>query len=151
MGTNQSYSLLGGTNIKEAGGSAAQLQKSRSKLSSMGIGLDYVNHILYDMSDDLKGVNLEIPPDQFDFDLSCNIAMVLGKKNKINPDALALKLKDIFLDNIKNFSKVEIAGPGFINIFLKLEVLTQFMLQVAHTSSHLLPKKQNILLQRKGS
>ena len=56
MGTNQSYSLLGGTNIKEAGGSAAQLQKSRSKLSSMGIGLDYVNHVLYNMPDNLKGV-----------------------------------------------------------------------------------------------
>ena len=27
-----------------------------------------------------KGVNLEIPPEQFNFDLSCNIAMVLGKK-----------------------------------------------------------------------
>jgi len=56
MGTNQSYSLLGGTNIREAKGSGAQLQKSRSKLSSMGIGLDYVNHILYNMPDDLKGV-----------------------------------------------------------------------------------------------
>ena len=30
--------------------------------------------------DNLKGVNLEIPPEQFNFDLSCNIAMVLGKK-----------------------------------------------------------------------
>ena len=30
--------------------------------------------------DNLKGINLEIPPDQFNFDLSCNIAMVLGKK-----------------------------------------------------------------------
>ena len=47
--------------------------------------------------DNLKGVNLEIPPEQFNFDLSCNIAMVLGKKNKINPKTLALKLKDIFL------------------------------------------------------
>ena len=27
--------------------------------------------------EDLKGVNLEIPPEQFNFDLSCNIAMVL--------------------------------------------------------------------------
>jgi arginyl-tRNA synthetase len=30
--------------------------------------------------DNLKGINLEIPPEQFNFDLSCNIAMVLGKK-----------------------------------------------------------------------
>ena len=29
--------------------------------------------------DDFKGINLEIPPEKFNFDLSCNIAMVLGK------------------------------------------------------------------------
>ena len=44
-----------------------------------------------DQIDNLKGVNLEIPPEQFNFDLSCNIAMVLGKKNKIPPKILALK------------------------------------------------------------
>ena len=33
---------------------------------------------------DFKGVSLEVPPEQFNFDLSCNIAMVLGKKKKIN-------------------------------------------------------------------
>ena len=70
--------------------------------------------------DNLKGINLEVPPEEFNFDLSCNIAMVLGKKNKINPKLLASKLKDIFLDKINNFSEIEIAGPGFLNIkFLK--------------------------------
>jgi len=73
--------------------------------------------------DDLKGVNLEIPPEQFNFDLSCNVAMVLGKKNKINPNTLALKLKDIFSNKIKNFSKVDIAGPGFLNIKLSKSAL----------------------------
>ncbi len=73
--------------------------------------------------DNLKGVNLEIPPEQFNFDLSCNIAMVLGKKNKVNPKTLALKLKDIFLNKIKNFSKIEIAGPGFLNIKLSKSAL----------------------------
>ena len=46
--------------------------------------------------DDLKGINLETPPEQFNFDLSCNIAMILGKKNKINPKTIAMKLKDVF-------------------------------------------------------
>ena len=73
--------------------------------------------------DDLKGVNLEIPPEQYNFDLSCNIAMVLGKKNKINPNALALKLKNTFLNKINNFSKIEIAGPGFLNIKLSKSAL----------------------------
>ena len=39
-------------------------------------------------------INIEIPPPQFDFDLSCNIAMVLGKKLKENPKNLADKIKD---------------------------------------------------------
>ena len=73
--------------------------------------------------DNLKGVNLEIPPEQFNFDLSCNIAMVLGKKNKVNPKTLALKLKDIFLNKIKNFSEIDIAGPGFLNIKLSKSAL----------------------------
>ena len=34
-----------------------------------------------DHVDNLNGVNLEVPPEKFNFDLSCNIAMVLGKKN----------------------------------------------------------------------
>ncbi len=68
--------------------------------------------------DNLKGINLEIPPEQFEYDLSCNIAMVLGKKNNINPKTLATKLKSIFLKKIKNFSEIDIAGPGFLNIKL---------------------------------
>jgi len=71
-----------------------------------------------DHIDNLRGVNLEVPPEKFNFDLSCNIAMVLGKKNKINSKILALKLKDIFLNKISNFSEVDIAGPGFLNIKL---------------------------------
>ena len=68
--------------------------------------------------DDLKNINLEIPPQQFNFDLSCNIAMVLGKSNKKNPKDLAKKIKEIFLKKILNFSMIEIAGPGFLNIKL---------------------------------
>ncbi len=73
--------------------------------------------------ENLQGVNLEIPPEQFNFDLSCNIAMVLGKKNKINPKTLALKLKDIFITKINNFSEIDIAGPGFLNIKLSKSAL----------------------------
>ena len=73
--------------------------------------------------DSLKGINLEIPPEQFNYDLSCNIAMVLGKKNKINPTKLAFKLKDIFLKEINSFSEIDIAGPGFLNIKLSKSAL----------------------------
>ena len=73
--------------------------------------------------DNLKNVNLEIPPDQFNFDLSCNIAMVLGKSNKLNPKDLAKKIREVFLKQIINFSIIEIAGPGFLNIKLSKTAL----------------------------
>ena len=45
------------------------------------------------------------------------------KKNKINPNLLALKLKDLFLSKIKNFSEINVAGPGFLNIKLSKPAL----------------------------
>ncbi len=73
----------------------------------------------------LKNINLEIPPQQFNFDLSCNIAMVLGKVNKLNPIELAGGIKEIFLKKINNFSNIEIAGPGFLNIKLSNTAMTK--------------------------
>ena len=73
--------------------------------------------------DNLKNINLEIPPQQYNFDLSCNIAMVLGKSNKIKAKDLAKKIKEIFLKEIINFSTIEIAEPGFLNIKLSKAAL----------------------------
>ena len=76
-----------------------------------------------DKIENLNKINLEVPPEQFDFDLSCNIAMVLGKSNKLNPKKLAENLRELFLNQIKNFSNVEVAGPGFLNIRLSKSAL----------------------------
>ena len=74
--------------------------------------------------DNLKSVILEVPPEKFNFDLSCNISLVLSKSNKINPNNLAAQLKKLFENEIKNFEVIEIAGPGFLNIKLsKLAML----------------------------
>ena len=86
--------------------------------------------------DNLQGINLEIPPEQFNFDLSCNIAMVLGKKNKINPRTLALKLKDIFLSKINNFSEIDIAGPGFLNIKLSKSALINNINEILNNKTY---------------
>jgi arginyl-tRNA synthetase len=68
--------------------------------------------------DNLKSINLEIPPEQFNFDLSCNISLVLGKSNQLNPKDLSIQLRELFKKKIKYFEKIEIAGPGFLNIKL---------------------------------
>ena len=66
----------------------------------------------------LRNIIIEKPPENFDFDLSSNIALVLGKINKKNPHEIAEKIKDILSNEIDDFSNVEIAGPGFLNIKL---------------------------------
>ena len=42
--------------------------------------------------DNLKNINLEVPPEEFNYDLSCNISLVLSKSNKLNPKNLATQL-----------------------------------------------------------
>ena len=67
---------------------------------------------------DSKSINLEIPPSNFEHDLSSNISMVLAKKNSLNPKELSESIRDLLKKNIDDFEKVETAGPGFLNIIL---------------------------------
>ncbi len=68
--------------------------------------------------DNIKSINLEVPPEHFDYDLSTNISLVLAKTNKLNPIDLANEIKKLIEENITHFEKVDVAGPGFINIKL---------------------------------
>ena len=65
---------------------------------------------------EIKNIIVETPPDKFDFDLSSNAAMVLAKLSNENPRLIAQKLKEILKNEIKDFSLIEIAGPGFLNL-----------------------------------
>ncbi len=67
-------------------------------------------------SRNLNNINLEVPPEHFNFDLSTNISLVLAKKNNLDPMDLANKIKDLLLAKIDEFHKIEIARPGFLNI-----------------------------------
>ena len=66
-----------------------------------------------DNLNNFRGIVVESPPVEFNFDLSCNAGLVLGTINKINPKELANKIKDLILKDLKDFEKIEIAGPGF--------------------------------------
>jgi len=71
-----------------------------------------------DNLNNFKGIVVEIPPEEFNFDLSCNASLVLAKINKINPKELANKMKDLISKNLSDFEKIDIAGPGFLNLKL---------------------------------
>ena len=72
---------------------------------------------------EFKGITVENPPPDFNFELSCNIALILGKLNKINPKDLAFQIKKLILEKFDDIESVELAGPGFLNIKLKNRTL----------------------------
>ena len=94
-------------------------------------------------TDNLKSINLEIPPEHINFDLSCNIAMVLAKSNNLNSKNLANEIKELFLKKISNFSEVEIAGPGFLNIKLSDDALMNNISLILKNKNNYGSKKNN--------
>ena len=73
--------------------------------------------------DNLVNINLEVPPDHLDYDLSSNVSLVLAKNNKLNPINLASEIKDLLLKKESHFEKIDVARPGFINIKLSNDAL----------------------------
>ena len=90
-----------------------------------------------------ESVNIEVPPTNFDFDLSCNIAMVLGKQIKENPKNLAEKIKKILLKECKDFDSVQVAGPGFINMRLNNSALQNIIISIYKDKNNYGSNKKN--------
>lgn len=78
-------------------------------------------------------VSLEFTDNESFGDYSSNIAMILAKEKSKNPKKLAEeiagKLREF--DNLKSIiGKIEVAGPGFINFWLKEDVLVDNLIQI---------------------
>ncbi|MCF7799973.1 arginine--tRNA ligase [Candidatus Babeliales bacterium] len=82
---------------------------------------------LFDLeNNNLKNIeiSLNIDKDRSFGDLNCNASMILAKTLQKNPKTIATEIKDCFLnlekeDFLKKYIKeIQIAGPGFLNIFL---------------------------------
>ena len=84
---------------------------------------------------DMQGVIIEIPPTGINFDLSTNIALVLGKKSKQSPLKLAESIKNIIKTNLKDFSATEVAGPGFINFRFSNNMYQEFILKILKSNN----------------
>lgn len=69
----------------------------------------------------VSDIIIEIPKDSKNGDYSSNIAMQLTKELHINPREIATYLQENIQD--KQIEKIEIAGPGFLNFFVKKEYL----------------------------
>ncbi len=73
--------------------------------------------VVFNFEDNSNLVMIEIPKAKGHGDYSTNIAMRLTKILKDNPQHIATLLKEE-LEKDENIEKIEIAGPGFINIYV---------------------------------
>ena len=114
---------------------------------------DYLKNLekkkIINLPDDLKSLTVELPPKGHKADISYNVAMVLAKFNNKAPLDLANILQKNFLENFKEFEKIDVAKPGFLNINFKIDFWKNYLFEIiqsneSYGSSKNLQQKYNI-------
>ena len=99
----------------------------------------------------LDSVTAEIPPPNFDSDISTNVAMVLSKVNKRSPMDLAVTLEKAIKESDKLIENISTVKPGFINIKFKAIFWTNFAKEIINNSKtfgiNTNEKKNNYLIE----
>ena len=85
---------------------------------------------LIEIPDSLNGINVDLPPEKFDCDISTNVAMVLSKSNKKPPIDLAKQLAELIKKNDRDISSIDVAKPGFINIKFNKSFWNNFLKEI---------------------
>jgi arginyl-tRNA synthetase len=83
-----------------------------------------------ELPESLNGINVDIPPPNFDCDISTNVAMVLSKANKKSPIDVANTLIDLIKSEDEKIEIISVAKPGFINIKFKAIYWNNFIKNV---------------------
>ncbi len=78
---------------------------------------------------EIEEIGIEIPKEKTHGDYSSNVAMRLTKQLKKNPREVATQLMESIKED-EFISKVEIAGPGFLNFFLNSASMSDVILKV---------------------
>ena len=86
---------------------------------------------------DLAGkYTVEVPKREGQGDFSTNMALILAGKQKSNPRQIAAQLVTILEKETELIDHLEIAGPGFVNIFLKARVWQHTLFPVLEQRDH---------------
>ena len=104
-----------------------------------------------ELPESLNGINVDIPPVNFDCDISTNVSMVLSKINKKSPIDIANQLITFLEKEDPNIESILVVKPGFINIKFKGSYWNNFIKEV-HTNYHNFgvnnkEKKKNYLIE----
>ena len=91
---------------------------------------------IIDLPNHLKNLTVELPPKGHKADMSCNVAMILAKFNQKTPLDLANILKKNFLENFKEFEKIDVAKPGFLNINFKIDFWKNHLFEIIQSGAN---------------
>ena len=82
---------------------------------------------LYQIQPEEGLVMVEIPKENSNGDYSTNIAMRLTKILRRRPQEIATEIKEELLKRLDIVSSIDIAGPGFINFWLKKDAMANII------------------------
>ena len=88
------------------------------------------NQGLIELPESLKGINVDVPPPDFDCDISTNVSMVLSKINKKSSLDLANQLMPLIKNKDPNIESINFVKPGFINIKFKPSFWNKFVEEI---------------------
>ena len=80
-------------------------------------------------------IQLEVPRVEAHGDFATNIALTLAKPNKCSPRDIAASFVEQLADGDGYFARVEIAGPGFINLVISFSAWFQILDEI-HRLGH---------------
>ena len=99
----------------------------------------------------LDSIKVDIPPKNFDCDISTNVAMVLSKINNKSPIDLANQLIKLIKKKDANINSITVVKPGFINIKFQQIFWNEFLKNIINTKldygSNHNNKKQKYLVE----
>ena len=98
---------------------------------------------------EIDQITIEIPKEKSHGDYSTNIAMQLTRLLRKNPRMIAEELIEAIDKKEANIDSIEIAGPGFINMFMKKKMIMEKVMLVKELNIMLnsfLPIQQEIFI-----
>jgi len=98
---------------------------------------------LLEVPENLSGVNVDIPPAKFNFDMSTNVAMFLSKANNKTPLEMAEMIAKIIKKNDDQIEEVKIEKPGFINLKFKKIFWNNFLKSIINENNYGSKKTDN--------
>lgn len=98
-------------------------------------------------TEELPEVALEVPPKKEFGDFATNFAMKTAKIFRTSPRKIAEEIKARI--NFDLFERIEIAGAGFMNFYLKSDVIYRELMEIYYAGKNFghLPNKNNVSIQ----